>query len=322
MSDFRSTDINQSNKTQATNQPWLLPSTKEETKKSNTELSFEDMLLLMVTQLQNQTIDNQADTNDMMNQLIQMTVMQAMTEMTTQVEELTTANIMSYSASLVGKEVTVGVLDNKGNLADEVVGVVTATGTYNGQQVIFIGEKYYPLSSIMSVGRLPETAVDGSGTTKPKPGEGEDDKTEGSEDATKPGESTDPGGVTDPDNTDTGETEPEGGESGAEPVAVRSGVFANQNTGANAVEAQSRASAVLNRPVETQPAAEPPHTNQRTEAVQGSSTIGLSDSQDGPPSWLTGNGGTGTEQEHSAPDWLIRNSGEKTEENAPASWLI
>ena len=160
MSDFRGVDINQSAQTKPTDQPWLLPSTKEETKKDNSTLTFDDMLLLMVTQMQNQTIDNQMDTNDMMNQLIQMTVMQAMTEMTSQVEELTTANIMSYSASLVGKEVTVGVLDAKGALAEEIVGTVTATGTYNGQQVIFIGDRYYPLSSIMSVGKLPDEAIE------------------------------------------------------------------------------------------------------------------------------------------------------------------
>ena len=46
----------------------VLPDSDE----ANNTLSFEDMLLLMVTQLQNQTIDNQADTNDMMNQIIQM----------------------------------------------------------------------------------------------------------------------------------------------------------------------------------------------------------------------------------------------------------
>ena len=50
----------------------VLPDSDE----ANNTLSFEDMLLLMVTQLQNQTIDNTADTNDMMNQIIQMTVMQ------------------------------------------------------------------------------------------------------------------------------------------------------------------------------------------------------------------------------------------------------
>lgn len=172
--------------TQKTDSWWELPSESglKTSEKSNTDLSFEDMLMLMVTQLQNQTIDNQADTNDMMNQLIQMTVMQALTEMSTQVEDLTNANIMSYSASLVGKEVTVGVLDPRtGKLTDEIVGTVTATGTYNGQQVIFIGDKYFPLSSIMAVGKLPEEAVDG---TDPTPGDGEDgddDKVEGGENA-------------------------------------------------------------------------------------------------------------------------------------------
>ena len=165
--------------TQKTDNWWALPTDSyglKTSEKSNTDLTFEDMLLLMVTQLQNQTIDNQADTNDMMNQLIQMTVMQAITEMTTKVEDLTNANVMSYAASLVGKEVTVGVLDKTGALAQEIVGVVTATGTYNGQQVIFIGDQYFPLSSIMAVGTLPETAVDGTDTSvKPtEPGDGED----------------------------------------------------------------------------------------------------------------------------------------------------
>ena len=35
MSDFRGVDINQSAQTKPTDQPWLLPSTKEETKKDN-----------------------------------------------------------------------------------------------------------------------------------------------------------------------------------------------------------------------------------------------------------------------------------------------
>ena len=165
---------NAADSTQKTNSAWLLPTDSyglKTSEKSNTDLTFEDMLLLMVTQLQNQTIDNQADTNDMMNQMIQMTVMQAITEMSTQIEDLTNANIMSYSASLVGKEVT------------EIVGTVTATGTYNGQQVIFIGDQYFPLSSIMAVGTLPETAVDGTDTTiKPDDGENED-KVDGSGEA-------------------------------------------------------------------------------------------------------------------------------------------
>lgn len=152
--------------------------------KDNSTLTFEDMLLLMVTQLQNQTIDNQADTNDMMNQLIQMTVMQAMTEMSTQVEELTQANVMSYAASLVGKEVTVGVYNEETKKIDEIVGTVTATGIYDGMNVIFIGDKSYTLSSVMAVGRLPS-----------KPDTEDPDGTEEPDDVEKPDDTENPDGV-------------------------------------------------------------------------------------------------------------------------------
>lgn len=118
-------------------------------------LSFTDMLSLMVAQFQNQTMDNQASTTDMINQLVQMSSMQAMTEMSTQMKELTLANVMSYSASLVDKYVTIGVYDDEGNLT-EIYDKVEGTGIYNGQQVIFVRGKSYLLSSIMGVGKLPE----------------------------------------------------------------------------------------------------------------------------------------------------------------------
>ena len=169
---------------------------RDEKKGSGAELSFTDMLGLMVAQFQNQTIDNQADTNDMMNQLIQMTMMQGMTKMTTQMEDLTQANILSYSASLAGKEDTVGVKDEEGNL-QEIVGTVTAAGTYDGHPVIFIGDKSYLLSSIMAVGKLPEIK------DPEKPGEGDGDGTDPDGD----GNGTDP--VDPPENN--GGTESGGG---------------------------------------------------------------------------------------------------------------
>ncbi len=154
-------------------------------------LSFTDMLGLMVAQFQNQTIDNQASTTDMMNQLVQMTTMQAMTDLTTKMDEVALANVMSYSASLVGQTVTLGIYDAKGNLTEKV-GVVEGAGTYNGQQVIFVEGKSYALSSIMAVGKLPPR-VD----PDEKPGEGEDgDKTEG----TDTDNDTDTDNSTDTDN--------------------------------------------------------------------------------------------------------------------------
>ncbi len=152
-------------------------------------LDFTDMLSLMIAQFQNQTIDNQADTSDMMNQLVQMSSMQAMTEMTTQMGELTTANILSYSASLVGKIVTVGVYDDKGKL-NEICGEVEAAGTYDGQQVIFIKGKSYYLSSIMAIGELPKP-------TTPVDPDNKDEVT----DPDSKDETTDTDNKTDTDNT-------------------------------------------------------------------------------------------------------------------------
>ena len=153
---------------------------------ANNTLSFQDMLLLMVTQLQNQTIDNQADPNDMMNQIIQMTVMQAITEMKGQVDDLTEANILNYAASLVGQTVTLPIYDEKGNLVGEKEGVVTGTGLYNGQRVIFVGNETYLLNQIMAVGKLPEKP---EVEDPDKPGEGEDvDKPGEGEGVDKPGE--------------------------------------------------------------------------------------------------------------------------------------
>lgn len=123
-------------------------------------LSFEDMLSLMVAQFQNQTIDNQASTTDMMNQLVQMSTMQAMNTMVDSVGELQLASVMSYAASLVDKTVTVfDGYDEDGNMIERV-GTVTGMGTYGGQQVIFVDGDMYYLSSILAVGELPEKKID------------------------------------------------------------------------------------------------------------------------------------------------------------------
>ena len=112
---------------------------KVETQEDKMGLDMTDFLTLMVTELQNQSIDQTADTSDMLNQLVQMQMVQALVNMTD-------ASVMSYAASLVGKEVTV-------------------TGTYDGNQVVFVGDKYYLLSEILAVGTLPKPETD--------PGEGE-----------------------------------------------------------------------------------------------------------------------------------------------------
>ena len=112
-------------------------------------LDMQDFLTLMVTELQSQSIDATADTSDMLNQMVMMQMVDALTNMTD-------ASIMSYAASLVGKTVTVGQYDAQGNL-EEVVGTVSGTGTMGGDQVVFVNDKYYHMSEIMAVGTLPKT---------------------------------------------------------------------------------------------------------------------------------------------------------------------
>lgn len=143
----------------------------------DTGLDFEDYLQLMVQQLQNQTIDNATDTSDMLNQLVQMSVVEMMGAVQESITTLVEANTLTYAASLVGKTVTIGVYDEEGNL-QELVGEVTGTGTYQGAPVIFVNGEMYALSDIMAVGTLPEVPE--------TPGDGGEGSEDGGDSGTDP----------------------------------------------------------------------------------------------------------------------------------------
>lgn len=174
---------------------------KVEKKGSNMDLDMTDFLTLMITELTHQGIDESVNTSDMLNQMIQMQMVEALANMTD-------ASIMSYAASLVGKEITVGKYDSEGNL-QELVGIVQGTGTKNGDQVVFVNDEYYYMSEIMAVGRLPAKAEETE-----KPGDG--DKTEGVEkpEDTDPAETPKDPEVTGPDETGGTENEDYNGENG------------------------------------------------------------------------------------------------------------
>lgn len=123
-------------------------SAKASSVNSGYDLDMQDFLTLMVTELQCQSLEATADTSDMLNQMVMMQMVSALTNMTD-------ASIMSYAASLVGKTVTVGHYDDQGVL-QEIVGEVTGTGTMGGEQVVFVDDKYYYMNQIMAVGTLPK----------------------------------------------------------------------------------------------------------------------------------------------------------------------
>lgn len=157
---------------------------KVNTSGDGTSLDMTDFLTLMVAQFQNQTIDNTADTSDMLNQLVQMSTIQAITN-------ITDATVMMYAGSLVGKEVTIGEYNSEGTL-EELVGTVTGTGVSGGQQVIFVNGKSYYLSQIMAVGRLPDVEQTTPGGDQTTDGNTTvDTSTDTTPDVEKPEETTD-----------------------------------------------------------------------------------------------------------------------------------
>lgn len=172
-------------------------------RKNNTELDMQDFLQLMIVQLQNQTMDDTMDTSEMMNQLVQMQMVTALTN-------VTEASVMSYASSLVGKTVTIGILN--GNVLEEREIEVIGTGVAGGQQVIFgsDGQTYF-LKQIMAVGKLPEIE-------EPDKGEGEGD-----------GEGDNTGGTEGPDGVGPGDGT--GGTEGSDGVKPGDGTGENQGTG-------------------------------------------------------------------------------------------
>ena len=119
--------------------------------KASLSLDMPDFLQLMVATFQNQTIDNTADISDMMNQMVQMSVIQTITNLNTLITQTTN---LSYAASLVGKNVVVA--HTIGRETQQIAGIVTGTGTLDGEQVIFLGNDTYKLSDILAVGQLPD----------------------------------------------------------------------------------------------------------------------------------------------------------------------
>lgn len=123
-------------------------STKLKTKSTTkTDLTMDDFMQLLVKQLQNQDMMNPMDEAAFMNQMTQMATVKSMST-------FADISVTTYSASLVGKEITVGEKGTDGKL-NEISGMVTGSAVYKGEQVVFVNGKSYYLNQIMAVGKLP-----------------------------------------------------------------------------------------------------------------------------------------------------------------------
>ncbi|WP_206426639.1 flagellar hook capping FlgD N-terminal domain-containing protein [Clostridium sp. E02] len=124
-----------------------------EISKKNSDMSTESFFKLLASQLQNQDMSNPMDNSEMMTQMTQIAMMQAMDNFSTAMDDFSQVNTINYGTSMMGKEVLVADMDKTGQLKKES-GTVTRVDIFNGVPTLYLDddtEKGYPVSNIMSV---------------------------------------------------------------------------------------------------------------------------------------------------------------------------
>jgi len=146
----------------------LTSTTTSSSSSSGSELTTESFFKLLSAQLQNQDVSNPMDNSEMMTQITQIAMMQAMDSFSSSMDDFTLINTISYGTSMLGKEVVLAASDSSGNIT-KTTGTVTKVDIYNGYPTLYIdGDENtgYAISSVMSVGEADDTT-----TTTPTDGE-------------------------------------------------------------------------------------------------------------------------------------------------------
>ena len=120
---------------------------------SNSDLSTEGFFRLLAAQLQNQDMSNPMDNSEMMTQMTQIAMMQAMSNFSTAMNDFAQVNTINYGTSMMGKEVMVAVQDKNGNVK-KITGTVTRVDIFGGVPTLYLDdddETGYPVANIMSV---------------------------------------------------------------------------------------------------------------------------------------------------------------------------
>lgn len=132
----------------------------------NKDLTSTDFLKLLAAQLQYQDMTNPMSNSEMMSTLTQMASMNATSSMTTAMSTMTssmndvlTVNLTSYATGMMGKEVTISLVDKDGKATGEkLTGKVDGISLYEGSPMVYVDGKGYELSQVMSIGDVPAEA--------------------------------------------------------------------------------------------------------------------------------------------------------------------
>ncbi len=120
---------------------------------SSSEMTTEGFFKLLAAQLQNQDMSNPMDNSEMMTQMTQIAMMQAMNNFSTAMGDFAQVNTINYGTSMMGKEVMVGVQEKNGSIK-KITGTVTRVDIFGGVPTLYIDDDDktgYPVSSIMSI---------------------------------------------------------------------------------------------------------------------------------------------------------------------------
>ncbi|MEZ3488061.1 MAG: hypothetical protein K1W22_16135 [Lachnospiraceae bacterium] len=157
------------------------------------DMTMNDFWKLMAAQLQYQDPMNPMSNSEMMSQMTQMATMNAMTSVSDAVAKFATVSnnlsqvtLTTYSTGLLGKEVTVALLDDKGEISGTKKGMVTGVDL-TGATAVYIDGKKYELSQVVGIGDVPIKTEDKDKTDDKTDKDDKDtaDKTDKTEDKKK-----------------------------------------------------------------------------------------------------------------------------------------
>ncbi|MCI8640026.1 MAG: hypothetical protein HFG41_13045 [Coprococcus sp.] len=134
------------------------------TASSNKSMTENDFWKLFAAELQYQDMSNPMSNADMMAQMTQMSSMSTMSKLaeaisnfSTVTNNLSTVTLTSYSTGLLGKEVTIAITNEKGEIVDKVRGVVSGVDL-TGTTSVYVNGTKYDLAQVMAVGNVPESS--------------------------------------------------------------------------------------------------------------------------------------------------------------------
>jgi len=113
-----------------------------------------DYMELLIAQLKAQDPTNAMDSTEMMSQFAQLTTVQELQNLTDKIEELTSANSVSFASSLIGKKVTA-------NYGSRMIdGVVESVDIEDGNYMLTIGDYQVSVSDLVQISANEEEGLD------------------------------------------------------------------------------------------------------------------------------------------------------------------